>query len=292
MEKRRLGRTGHESTVVTFGTAGIGRVSQAVADVAVENILEHGVNHIDIAPTYGEAMERMAPWMPKIRDRVFLGAKTRERTYTLAWKNIESCIKRLGVESFDLFQLHSVGTMEDLDRVTASGGALEALVELRERGLTRWVGITGHGPDAPRVHLEALRRFDFDTVMFPLNASLYRNSEYREAADELLSVANERDVGIHTIKMLARGGWGNGEREHTTWYDPHREQDEIDGALWWLLSQPMHTAPSVGDVELLPRALDAAQRFTPLTEDEQSAVVARQRAPLPEPGLGILAAAD
>ena len=290
MEKRRLGRTGHESTVVTFGTAGIGRVSQEVADRAVEQILEHGVNHIDIAPTYGEAMERIAPWMPKLRDSMFLGAKTRERTRELAWANIESCMSRLGVESFDLFQLHSVGTMEDLDKVTGSGGALEALVELRERGLTRWLGITGHGPDAPRVHLEALRRFDFDTVMFPLNSTLYRNAEYREHAEELLSVANQRDVGVHTIKMLARGGWGDRDREHTTWYDPHREQSEIDSALWWLLSQPMHTAPSVGDVELLPRALDAAQRFSPLSNDDQEAVVVGQRPPLPEPGLGILAA--
>ena len=290
MEKRRLGRTGHESTVVTFGTAGIGRVNQEVADRAVEQILEHGVNHIDIAPTYGEAMERIAPWMPKLRDSMFLGAKTRERTRELAWANIESCMSRLGVESFDLFQLHSVGTMEDLDKVTGSGGALEALVELRERGLTRWLGITGHGPDAPRVHLEALRRFDFDTVMFPLNATLYRNAEYRAYAEELLSVANQRDVGVHTIKMLARGGWGDREREHSTWYDPHREQSEIDSALWWLLSQPMHTAPSVGDVELLPRALDAAQRFSPLSNDDQEAVVVGQRPPLPEPGLGILAA--
>ena len=290
MEKRRLGRTGHESTVVAFGAAGIGRVSQEVADRAVEQILEHGVNHIDIAPTYGEAMERMAPWMPKLRDSMFLGAKTRERTRELAWANIESCMSRLDVESFDLFQLHSVGTMEDLDKATGSGGALEALVELRERGLTRWLGITGHGPDAPRVHLEALRRFDFDTVMFPLNATLYRNAEYREHAEELLSAANHRDVGVHTIKMLARGGWGDREREHTTWYDPHREQSEIDSALWWLLSQPMHTAPSVGDVELLPRALDAAQRFSPLSNDDQEAVVAGQRPPLPEPGLGILAA--
>ena len=290
MEKRRLGRTGHESTVVTFGTAGIGRVSQEVADRAVEQILEHGVNHIDIAPTYGEAMERMSPWMPKLRDSMFLGAKTRERTRELAWANIESCMSRLGVESFDLFQLHSVGTMEDLDKVTGSGGALEALVELRERGLTRWLGITGHGPDAPRVHLEALRRFDFDTVMFPLNATLYRNAEYRAYAEELLSVANQRDVGVHTIKMLARGGWGDRERKHSTWYDPHREQSEIDSALWWLLSQPMHTAPSVGDVELLPRALDAAQRFSPLSSDDQEAVVVGQRPPLPEPGLGILAA--
>lgn len=290
MEKRRLGRTGHHSTVVTFGTAGIGRVSQAAADKAVERILAHGVNHIDIAPSYGEAMERLAPWMPKIREGVFLGAKTRERTRAAAQRNIEDCMRRLGVESFDLFQLHSVGTMADLDAVTASGGALEALVELRERGLTKWVGLTGHGAEVPRVQLEALRRFDFDTIMFPLNATLFQNPEYRESATELLAVAAEKDVGIHTIKMLTRGGWGGRNREHATWYDPHRRQEDIDKALWWLLSQPMHTAPSVGDVALLPRALDAAERFRPLSAAEQDAVVRGQRPPLPEPGLGILAA--
>ena len=290
MEKRRLGRTGHHSTVVTFGTAGIGRVSQAAADKAVERILAHGVNHIDIAPSYGEAMERLAPWMRKIREGVFLGAKTRERARAAAQRNIEDCMRRLGVESFDLFQLHSVGTMADLDAVTASGGALEALVELRERGLTKWVGITGHGAEVPRVQLEALRRFDFDTIMFPLNATLFQNPEYRESATELLATAAEKDVGIHTIKMLARGGWGGRDREYATWYDPHRRQEDIDKALWWLLSQPMHTAPSVGDVALLPRALDAAERFRPLSAAEQDAVVRGQRPPLPEPGLGILAA--
>lgn len=290
MEKRKLGRTGHLSSVVTFGTAGIGRVTQAEADTAVEQILAHGVNHIDIAPSYGEAMERLAPWMPKIRADMFLGAKTRERTRAAAQDNISSCMQRLGVEEFDLFQLHSVGTMADLDAVTRNGGALEALVDLRDRGLTKWIGITGHGPEVPRVQLEALNRFDFDTIMFPLNATLYRNPEYRESAECLLAAAAQKNVGIQTIKMLARGGWGGREREHATWYDPHRQRQNIDEALWWLLSQPIHTAPSVGDVTLLPHALDAADRFAPLTPAEQERIVRAQRPPLPEPGLGILAA--
>lgn len=290
MEKRKLGRTGHLSSVVTFGTAGIGRVTQAEADTAVEQILAHGVNHIDIAPSYGEAMERLAPWMPKIRADMFLGAKTRERTRAAAQDNIASCMQRLGVEEFDLFQLHSVGAMADLDAVTRTGGALEALIDLRERGLTKWIGITGHGPEVPRVQLEALNRFDFDTIMFPLNATLYRNPEYRESAERLLATAAQKNVGIQTIKMLARGGWGNREREHATWYDPHRQRQNIDDALWWLLSQPIHTAPSVGDVTLLPRALDAAERFTPLPSAEQERIIRAQRPPLPEPGLGILAA--
>ena len=180
--------------------------------------------------------------------------------------------------------------MEDLDQVTGPGGALEALVELREQGLTQWIGITGHGPSVPATHLEALRRFDFDTVMFPLSASMFRDADYRRDAEELLRVAASRNVGIHTIKMIARGGWGDREPEHTTWYDPHREQAAIDRALWWVLSHGMHTAPSAGDVTLLPKVLDAAERFAPLSEAEQEEVVSSQRPPLPEPGLAILPA--
>ncbi len=290
MEKRTLGRTGHRSTVVTLGTAAIGRVDQATADAAIRLALDHGVNHVDIAPSYGEAMERMAPWMPDIRGQVFLGAKTSRRTRTDAWEDIRSIMKRLNVEAFDLFQLHSVGTMEALDQVTAPGGALEALVELRQQGLTRWLGITGHGPDVPRVQLEALKRFDFDTIMFPVSPAMYRNSDYRRDAEALLAEANARDLGVQTIKMLARGGWGDRERDATTWYDPHREQDEIDRALWWLLSQPMHTAPSTGDVNLLPKVLDAAERFRPMSADEQEDAIAAQRPPVPHPELAIPAA--
>lgn len=287
MEKRIFGRTGHESTVVTFGTAGIGRVTQDVADRTIQLVLDHGVNHIDIAPSYGEAMERMAPWIPDIRDRVFLGSKTRFRTKDEAWEDIYSIMKRLNVDSFDLLQLHSVIDMDALDQVTAPGGALEALVEMREQGLTRWVGITGHGPYAPSTHLEGLRRFDFDTIMFPLNAAMFRNPEYRRDAEALLAEANTRNLGIQTIKMIARGGWGDGERDAATWYDPHRDQGAIDRALWWVLSQQMHTAPSAGDVNLVPRVLDAAERFSPLSTEEQQAVIDSQRPPLPHPELAI-----
>lgn len=291
MEKRVLGRTGHASTVVCFGTAGIGRVTQETADQAVEQVLAHGVNHIDIAPTYGHAMERMRPWMPRIRERMFLGAKTGKRSKEEAWAEINDCMRRLGVDSFDLFQLHSVGNMEELDKATGKGGALEALVEMRGQELTNFIGITGHGPEAPRVQIEALNRFDFDTVMFPVSAAIYRNAEYRRDAERLLEMANERNVGVHTIKMIARGGWGDRERECTTWYDPHRDQEHIDAALWWVLSQPMHTAPSAGDVRLLPKVLSAAKRFKHLDRDGQAEVIAGQRPPLPEPALGIPAAA-
>jgi predicted aldo/keto reductase-like oxidoreductase len=239
-----------------------------MADEAIEMVLQHGINHFDIAPGYGLAMERVAPWMPEIRDKIFLGAKMTKRTRGEARESIDECMKRLNVDKFDLLQLHGIGTMEELDRATAPGGALEVLIELREQGGTQWLGITGHGPDVPKVHLEAFRRFDFDTIMFPVSAAIFRNDDYRHDAEALFAEAHRRDVGIQTIKMLAHGGGG--------------DQDETDKALWLQQSRPIHTVPSTGSLALLPKILDAA---------EQQEVVDSQRPPHPEPGLGIPAAA-
>ena len=287
MEKRILGRIGHESTVVTFGAYSVGYLDQDEADDAIRLALDHGVNHIDIAPSYGQSMERMASWMPQIRDGVFLGSKTRFRTRDEAWRDVESILKRLNVDGFDLFQLHSVVNEAELDKATAAGGALETLTEMREQGLTRWIGITGHGPSVPATMLEGLRRFDFDAVMFPLNPAMARDAAYRRDSEALLAKCAERDVGIQTIKMIARGGWGAGARDCHTWYDPHREQADIDRSLWWVLSQPMHTAPSCGEVSLLPKVLDAAERFAPMSEREQAAAIAAQNPPRPHPELAI-----
>ena len=292
MQKRPLGRTGHDSTVVSFGTYAVGYVDQDAADQAIQLVLDAGVNHFDIAPTYGHAMERVAPWMPELRKReIFVGAKTAVRDRDGAWRDVESIMQRMNVQDFDLFQLHSVGNMEQLELATARGGSLETLVEMREQGLTKWIGITGHGPEVPATILEALERFDFDTVMFPLNPAAARDAAYREVTDRLLAEANAKNIGVQTIKMIARGGWGDGEKQMNTWYDPHREQSDIDASLWWVLSHGVHTAPSCGEINLLPKVLDAAERFTLLSVDEQRSVEASQRPPLPLPDLAIPAAA-
>ena len=161
-------------------------------------------------------MEHMAPWMPRLREEAwFIGAKTGQRSRQDAWDNIRSCQQRLGMETFDLFQLHAVVNLDDLDQVTQPGGALEALIQMRDQGLTRYIGITGHGPLAPSVQLEALNRFDFDTLMFPLTAALYLNADYRRDAQALLAAARQRNVGVQVIKMLARGGWGEGPKANS-----------------------------------------------------------------------------
>lgn len=274
MERRRLGRTGHMSTVVAFGTAGIGRVDQDTADRAIQTALDHGVNHIDVAPTYGEAEVRLNSWMPKIRNMIFLGCKTRQRTRDAAKAELQRSLDRLGTDRLDLYQLHSVCKPHDLDECMAKGGALEAFVEAREQGIVRWLGITGHTHDAPRTHLEALRRFAFDTVMFPLNFVLWSMPDYRRDAEALLKLCQEKDVGVHIIKTLAKDPWGDRAKTYATWYEPFADRAMIDQAVAFNLSQPVTTLCSTGDVTILPKFLDAAERFRLLAPEEQGALLA------------------
>ena len=228
MEQRRLGRTGHMSSVVAFGAAGIGRVDQATADTAIQTALDYGVNHVDVAPSYGEAELRFHDWMPKIREQVFLGCKTNTRDADGSWAECQRSLERLNTDRFDLYQLHSVGKLDALDEVTKKGGALETLVKARDQGLTKWHGITGHTHDAPSTHLEALRRFDFDTVMLPLNFVLWSIPQYRRDFEALLEECARRDVGVHVIKTLAKAPWGEREKTYACWYEPFDQQGEID----------------------------------------------------------------
>jgi predicted aldo/keto reductase-like oxidoreductase len=212
--------------------------------------------------------------MSCIRDRIFLGCKTAQRTRDAATAELHRSLERLGIDRLDLYQLHAVGKLHELDECTATGGALEALVEARESGIARWLGITGHTHDAPRTHLEALRRFDFDTVMFPLNFILWSDAQYRRDAEALLEYCRRKDVGVHIIKTVAKDPWGDRPRTQATWYEPFTDQATIDQAVAFVLSQPVATLVSVGDVTVLPKVLSAAERFRPLDAAAQAALVA------------------
>jgi len=276
MEKRRLGRTGHMSTIVAFGGAAIGKVTQDVADAAIQDARDHGVNHFDVAPTYGDAELRLAPWMPKIRSEIFLGCKTTERTRDGAKRSIHVSLERLGVDSFDLFQFHSVGTMEKLDQCLGTGGAIEAVLEARDEGLLRYIGITGHGLDAPKVHAEGLRRFPLDTVMFPLNFVLYTNlPDYRRDYEALIALCQVEDVGVHIIKTLAKSPWYDREHPPTKpWYEPFDDQETIDHAVAFNAGQPIHTMCSSADVTVIPKMLDAAERYRSVSPEALTALAA------------------
>ena len=274
MEKRRFGRTGHMSTVIIFGAFAVGLVSQQEADEVMELLLERGVNHIDVAPSYHDAEVRLGPWLEKYRDRFFLGCKTQLRNKADAREELHRSLERLRVDSFDLYQLHAVTTMDELDECFAPGGSLEAIVEAREQGLTQYIGITSHGLEAPAVQIAALERFDFDSLLFTLNFYMWADEAYRRDAAMLLKKAAERDVGTMVIKTWARGPWGDTAHRYHTWYEPFEDAEMIEQALRFTLSQPVTGAISAGDARLLPMILDAAERFQPMDEAEQAQLLA------------------
>lgn len=277
MEKRRFGRTGHMSTVAIFGAAAFWEISQADADKVMEQVIEAGINHIDIAPSYGQAEERVGPWMPRERGRFFLGCKTMERTKQGAWDEMQRSLQRLQTESFDLYQCHAVTTMEELDAVTMKGGALEAFVEARQRGLIKFIGITGHGVDAPRIYLEALRRFDFDSILFPLNFVQFANLGYRKYTEELIAVCKARDVGTMVIKSITKGPWGKKHHTATTWYEPFEQVEEIQNAVNFALSFDVTGLCTAGDTRILPLVLRACENFKQLSPTELEAMIQNGR---------------
>lgn len=273
MYKRRFGRTGHMSTIIIFGGFAVGLISQEEADGVMELLLEHGVNHIDVAPSYADAELRLGPWLEKHRDQFFLGCKTQLRGKAEAREELLHSLERLRVDSFDLYQLHAVTTMEELDQCFAAGGSLEAILEARDEGLTQYIGITSHGLQAPAVQMAALERFDFDSLLFTLNFKMWADESYRRDATALLKIAAERDLGTMVIKTWTRGPWGDKEHRYHTWYEPFDDADMIEQALRFTLSQPVSGAISAGDARLLPMILDTAERFHPMDETEQARLV-------------------
>jgi predicted aldo/keto reductase-like oxidoreductase len=274
MQKRRFGRTGHMSSIVIFGAFAVGPIGQREADEVMELLLAHGVNHIDVAPSYLNAELRLGPWLERHRERFFLGCKTLLRGKEEARQELHRSLERLRVDHFDLYQLHAVTTMEELDQCFTAGGSMEAVLDARQEGLTRYVGITSHGLQAPVVQRAALERFDFDSLLFPLSFRLWANEAYRRDVTTLLQMATERDIGTVVIKTWARGPWGDKERRYHTGYEPYDDAEMIEQALRFNLSQPVTGVISAGDARLLPMILDAAERFQPMDEAEQAALLA------------------
>ncbi len=282
METRRFGRSSHMSTIAIFGAAAFYEISQEDADKVMELVIEAGINHIDVAPGYGQAEIRIGPWMRRERRRFFLGCKTMERTKEGAWKEMQTSLTRLQTEAFDLYQCHAVTTMEELDAVTMKGGALEAFVEARREGLTKFIGITGHGAKAPQIYLEALRRFDFDSILFPLNFVQMANPEYRKYAEELIATCKAKDVGTMVIKTVTKGPWGERQHTATTWYEPFDTSDEIQRAVNFALSHEVTGLCTAGDTRVLPLVIQACENFSRLSQNEMEEMIksGRQFEPL------------
>jgi aryl-alcohol dehydrogenase-like predicted oxidoreductase len=273
--RRPVGRTGHLSSVTLFGGAALARASQDEADRALEVLLRRGVNHIDTAARYGDSELRIGPWMARHRKDFFLATKTGSRAGTDARDDIHRSLERLRVDHVDLIQLHSLGHPDDWDQAMAPGGALEACVRAREDGLVRFIGVTGHGWTIAAMHRRSLARFDFDSVLLPYNFFMAQDARYREAFEGVLAVCRERDAAVQVIKSIARGPWATTERSHATWYQPLTAQGDIDRAVHWALGIPGIHLNTAGDLTLLPKFLDAAERFEHRPSDDAMAAMLR-----------------
>lgn len=268
MKTRTLGRTGHKSTLITLGSAiFIYPIPQREEEQFITYALDHGINHIDVAPTYGDAEVRLGKWVKEYRQSLFLACKTRQRTEKEASEELKRSLKRLQTDYFDLYQLHGLDDVEELRLALSEEGAIQAILEAKEQGLVRYIGITSHNP---KNILNALQVFDFDTILLPVNYVLQAHPEPKNDYRPVLALAKKRNIGVIAMKAVAKGPWPSNEKQHNTWYQPFDRQKEIEDAVRFTLSQPVTTATSSSDIQIAKMMIDAAERFTPMKEPVQN----------------------
>lgn len=258
---KTFGRTGHESSRILFGAVALDKLPPAGVDRALEMLLAHGINHIDTAADYGNSQEQLGRWMPEHRDKFFLATKTGKRTYQEARDDIHRSLELMKTDHVDLWQMHYLINPEQWETAMGPGGALEALIEAKEQGLTRFLGVTGHGLAAPRTHLRSLEVYDFDSVLLPYNYVLMQDPVYAAEFNQLLETCKARNVAVQTIKSVSRRPLGNRTHEYSVWYDPLTDEEAIQRAVQWVLGNPDVFLNSPGDLRLLEKALAGAESF-------------------------------
>lgn len=273
-----FGRTGHQSTRAIFGAAALAAVTQEEADRTMEMLHRFGVNHIDTAAGYGDSELRLGPWLERQRADFFLATKTGERTFQPAYDQIRRSLERLRVDRVDLIQLHNLVDPVEWETALGPGGALEAAIRAREEGLVRFIGVTGHGTTVAAMHGRALERFDFDSVLLPYNSPMMQNQRYAADFEALMALCQERDVAVQTIKAITRAPWGDRPQTAATWYEPLRDPAAIDLAVHWVFGRPGMFLNTVGDIEILPLVLEAAERFRARPSDEAMQELAARQA--------------
>jgi len=262
---------------VIFGAAALGNVSQAEADRTLDTLLEHGINHIDTAASYGDSELRIAPWLKRHPDTFFLATKTGERNYQEAREEIRRSLERLGVDHVDLIQLHNLVDVIEWEFALREGGALQAAVEARDEGLVRLIGVTGHGLSVAAMHRRSLKRFAFDSVLLPYNFRQLQDARYREEFEALAAICAERGVAVQTIKSIALAPWDGRPQTANTWYEPLTDPAEIELAVDWVLGREGIFLNSVGDVNLLRHVLGAAGRFEARPDDAHMQALVQRR---------------
>ena len=276
-----FGKTGHESSRTLFGAAALGKVSHADAERTLELLLEHGVNHIDTAASYGDSELRVASWLKRNPDTFFVATKTGQRDYKGAKEEIHRSLERLGVDSVDLIQLHNLVDVIEWEFALREDGALEAAVEARDEGLVRFIGVTGHGLTVPTMHRRSLERFTFDSVLLPYNFRQMQDEHYAREFEALAAVCAERGVAMQTIKAIALAPWDGRPQTASTWYEPLTDPADIELAVHWVLGRDGVFLNTVGDVKLLPHVLAAAESLGDRPADDELHALVQRRSVTP-----------
>lgn len=264
-----FGRTGHQSTRTIFGAAAFWETPQKDVDAAMDLILQNGVNHVDTAASYGQAEMVLGDWIRRHGKQFFLATKTDQRTRQTAYDQIRRSLDLLHVDQVDMIQIHALHEEPDWSIAFGPAGVIEAVIQAREEGLARFIGVTGHGVPVPEFHLRSLAQFDFDSVLLPYNYIMMQNPRYAENFNRLLSVCRERKIAVQTIKGITRSPWNDAQQDRTTWYRPLEEQADIDLAMHWVLGNPQVFLNTAGDISLLPRILESAHHFESCPTDHQ-----------------------
>ena len=265
--KKEFGRSGHLSTRLLFGAAAFSDVTQDEADRTMQLLIDNGVNHIGTAASYGDSEIRLGPWMEKYRDNFFLATKTGERTYDKAKAQFERSLERLRVDEVDLIQLHYLVGEDEWEVAMGPDGVLKYMLQAREQGLVKYIGVTGHDVAIASMHLKSINHFDFDSVLLPYNYPMMQNETYRNALEEVLRMCKAEKRAVQTIKSITRRPYPGDGHSHATWYEPLTDQASIDKAVHWVLGNEDVFLNTVGDITLLPMVLDAGHRFQQRTPD-------------------------
>ncbi len=269
IERKAFGNTFHNSSRVVFGGASLSDGDRQKADGALALLRSYGVNHIDSSVSYGDADKLIGGWMDEYRHEFFLAGKIDARSYDGARKELDESLENLHTDHFDLLQMHELVRDDDVDRFLDGDGAAGVLLEAKKGGVATHIGVTGHGYEAPRLLKRCVEKLPLDSVLLPYNYTLSVNDEYHRGFRELRELCRSKGIAVQTIKSIARSPWDGEPKTRSTWYRPLEEQADVDRAVHWLLGHEELFLCSVGDVDLLPKVLDAAERFTIPPSNEQ-----------------------
>ena len=278
MQTREYGNTGQQLSIVAF--AGIVVKNESTKDSSryVSWAVDQGINYFDVAPGYGNAQNMLGPALEQYRNDIFLSCKSNKRDAISARTDLENSLELLRTDHFDLYQLHAMSTMEELETVTGPGGALEVLVKARDEGLVKHLGFSAHSAE---VAIELIKRFDFDSILFPVNFTTWFEAGF---GSQIMEEAEKRGVARLALKGAALHALEdrNYRVREKCWYAPIEDRELMKLALRWTLSQPITAAIPPGDPELWQMAVKIAQEFTPITAEEEAILrnEAKGRAPL------------